>query len=843
MRSVFSEMLSGGNYIAPFLWLHNEDDSLIVRELERIHECGIGAVCLESRTHDEFCRDGWWSDIRLIFDTCRRLGMKVWILDDKHFPSGYANGAFEHGHDDLLIKEISEHHVDIVGPVRGGAIIADGFKEEKEDELLAAIAMKRLPGEQIYTGEMYDLTGGYKDGMLYFDLPEGVYSVALLMKTRSGVRNRTYGDKLDPRATDVYIDAVYQPHYDRFADEFGGTFLGFFSDEPGIYNDSKRSFAAPIGERFTHYPWNDYVAAELEKTFGAGYMKKLCGIWFDFADGTSQTARTEYMNIVTRLYDENFGSRIGRWCEEHGCMYIGHVIEDNNTHYKLTNGNGHYFRALAGQHMSGIDVVLHQIVPGLTEYSNTGCVSYRQMDNVFFHYVLAKLGSSLAVLDKKKNGLAMCEIFGAYGWAEGTKLMKYLTDHMLVRGINYFVPHAFSPKPDDPDCPPNFYDSGKNPEYRYFGALMQYMNRMSRLLSGGEHVCDVGLIYDAEAAWSAKDRTPMQDIAKVLYDSQIDYEIVPYDLLSESAGRYKVIILPYASYIPPEDLAALKKIGGAPDVKLICVGSGGRSVPGFGFVPLDSLAGYLSDMRDVTLSDSSKFVRAMHYRKSGSDVYMLINEDITKTVETSVRLRGFGGGKYLLSDIYGCRASVFDSPNGLIDVTLPPYQSVVIIPGESDTGEFEPYDEILYRDLPGGRTVRPEWEISVCAEKDYPDFRPYRTVSELINIASPDEMPDFAGHIMYKAVFDLDDSEGDGRLILDLGDVGEVSQAELNGRPLGVRRLPPHRYDITDSAVKQGNVLTVTVSTTSAYRYRDPFSKFLLLEPEGLLGPVRIIRV
>ena len=40
----------------------------------------------------------------------------------------------------------------------------------------------------------------------------------------------------------------------------------------------------------------------------------------------------------------------------------------------------------------------------------------------------------------------MCEIFGAYGWMEGTKLMKWLVDHMLVRGINWLVPHAFSPK-------------------------------------------------------------------------------------------------------------------------------------------------------------------------------------------------------------------------------------------------------------------------------------------------------------------------------------------------------------------------------------------------------------
>ncbi|MFR6327621.1 MAG: hypothetical protein ACLUOI_01455 [Eisenbergiella sp.] len=55
----------------------------------------------------------------------------------------------------------------------------------------------------------------------------------------------------------------------------------------------------------------------------------------------------------------------------------------------------------------------------------------------------------------------MCEIFGNYGWAEGAQTMKWLTDFMLVRGINVFVPHAFSPKDfPDPDCPPHFYAHG-----------------------------------------------------------------------------------------------------------------------------------------------------------------------------------------------------------------------------------------------------------------------------------------------------------------------------------------------------------------------------------------------
>ena len=42
--------------------------------------------------------------------------------------------------------------------------------------------------------------------------------------------------------------------------------------------------------------------------------------------------------------------------------------------------------------MSGIDIVLQQIVPGLTECSNAGYVSYKHMNNDFFHYYLGKLG-------------------------------------------------------------------------------------------------------------------------------------------------------------------------------------------------------------------------------------------------------------------------------------------------------------------------------------------------------------------------------------------------------------------------------------------------------------------
>ena len=64
--------------------------------------------------------------------------------------------------------------------------------------------------------------------------------------------------------------------------------------------------------------------------------------------------------------------------------------------------------------------------------------------------------------------------------------MKWLTNHMLVRGINEFTPHAFSMTYPDRDCPPHFYARGNNPQFHAFAKLMQYMQRAAHLLTDGQ---------------------------------------------------------------------------------------------------------------------------------------------------------------------------------------------------------------------------------------------------------------------------------------------------------------------------------------------------------------------
>ena len=149
------------NYIAPFLWLHNEENKLIVSELQRIRSSGIKAVCIESRTHEEFCREDWWSDVRLILDACKRLGMGLWILDDKHFPSGYANGIYEKEENrHLRALCIRSRRVDIAGPIKSCSILADEWRELPDDEFFGAFAFRRSALTSVQFGAPYGWSAG-----------------------------------------------------------------------------------------------------------------------------------------------------------------------------------------------------------------------------------------------------------------------------------------------------------------------------------------------------------------------------------------------------------------------------------------------------------------------------------------------------------------------------------------------------------------------------------------------------------------------------------------------------------------------------------------------------------
>lgn len=805
------------DYILPFLWLHGESHKELREEILAIKKSGCQSFCAESRPYPEFCREQWWEDFGFILKTARELDMHVWLLDDMRFPTGFANGAIERN-PKLRKKSLVYHKVDVLGPQKEVALIYDEYCR-KGDTLLAAVAYRRTGEGVDCCGEPINLTPTASDGLIYFDIPEGMWRVFFLLESRQPVGGRPdHIDMLDPASTDLMISEIYQPQYDHFAPYFGNTFRGFFSDEPGFLNNTGTYFSK-LGTEMA-LPWRSdlpALLAEKLQTTESDIIARLPGLWANIGDVAA--LRVAYMDIVTTLFAQNFTEKLGNWSRAHGVEYIGHTIEDMGSCSRLGHSAGHYFRCLDAQDMAGIDVVLHQIMPGQNEMLHTARIFNRIADPTFFVYALAKLGASHSHLNPRMKNRAMCEIFGAYGYAEGLPFMKKLADHMLASGINRYVPHAFSPKYPDPDCPPHFYSKGKNPQFEGFGDLIRYMQRVIHLFEGSVHQAPIALYYNAECEWAGDTTDTYFSVAKVLTQNQLDFDFVPEDYLLSAQIKdqklcinqeeYQLLMLPGCRYITPRLQQFLQKLEE-------------EGVPFYfrGTAP-EGFENHLEAVLPcgLSLSTPAPHLRYYHASRDGAELYLFKN-DGEQPIDTNVEL--LPEGALMVYDAWS-NACFAQADRRL---TLDAGESIIWIFGE-ETADLPPY---LHPMRMKGQEAVLLWDITAGEQKF--------TASPLMNLTAKGGLTRFSGKITYQAKAEIPA----GTKMLDLGIVGETAKVTLNGIDCGSRIAPPYAFDIS-KAIKPGeNRIEIEVVNNPAYYERDAFSIFMKLPPSGILGPTKFLK-
>ena len=910
MKAFINDVLNeqGSNYILPFFWQHGEPEEVLREYMGAIHACGIGAVCVEARPHPDFAGPGWWHDMDIILDEARRRGMKVWILDDAHFPTGYANGLLAQKEDCLCKQYIACNCADAYGPVPEATLCVEELAHHRptardfvnplfaeqdprkfdDDELLAVVAARVGEGDMV-SGDTVVLTDRVKDGWLEWDVPEGVWRIFVVYKTRNGGGKTSYINMLDEASCHVQIEAVYEPHYAHYKDDFGKTIAGFFSDEPAVGNVGGFDFDESIGRKKMPLPWNKDMDAMMVQRLGKDWVKYLPALWAPMTDAAAAgRARYSYMDAATELISRSFSGQLGQWCADHGVEYIGHIVEDMNQHSRLGSSMGHFFRAMKGQHMSGIDDIGNQVLPGGE--------SNRRLDGFakggqgeFYHFELGKLGASFAHIDPKKKGRAMCEIFGAYGWNTGVRTMKYLADHFLVQGINTFVPHAFSPKAfPDPDCPPHFYAHGENPQYRHFGRLMGYMNRMCHLLNHGRPVVPAALLYHGEAEWSGGFMLDQKPVRQLL-EHQIDVDIVPSDVfahmdefdaafkivdkadvpagaafgpvLSVNGQTYRMLVVPYAQFITeavarfcgeavqkgfkvifvdalPEGICDMEN--GPESTRLI------KALEGCAVVKLQELGRYILEENagEIRTDVSFEGLRYYHYVQDGAHVYMFLNESTGRTFkgDVTVAARGRAVGYDAMENHLFSAACEAAADGTVIHLILEPCESTVII--FDDTAEH--VEELLpacaQRPVSRSVAVKGPWTVSLCTAKAYPEFEPL-TVMEapLHDIGRLSR--EFSGLIRYEAVFEGHDAPA----VLALDNAYEGVELWINDTRADMKICPPYCFDITGLLKDGENTIRLEVATTLYRRVRamekgyNPFGNPpLVADPLGIIGEVHV---
>lgn len=872
MNTPLHDVLDGRaeNRILPFLWFRGEGEARIREEIAQIHGSGIGAVVVEARPHPDFYGPRWWEEFEAVMDESRRRGMKVWLLDDDHFPSGNAAGKNRHSPQHLKKRFIKECHVDALGPQPHATLHVAGWfpREDPSATLLAAVAIRREVGSARLGSERIDLTDRVAAGLLHWEVPEGYWRVFFVIETAEGgpERYRHHVNPLVAESVRVLIDAVYEPMYEKYRADFGKTFSGFFSDEPGFYNDRTAfDYESKPGKKGVELPWCPGLLEELSAAAQADFRPLLPLLWHEGGDATRR-ARHAYMDTVSRRYGDSFAGQIGKWCRERGVEYIGHILEDNGVHARLGPSAGHFFRALDGQDMGGCDVVLWQLVPGYDAGPYASATS-AEADGEFYHYGLAKLASSHGHLDPKKKGRAMAEVYGAYGWREGLKLMKWMTDHMLVRGVNHFVPHAYS-MADFPhgDCPPHFYARGRNPQHRHMGVLFRYLNRVSHLLTGGVHVAPAAILYHAQAEWASLDKAEAMHFHRplaALLRQQVDADVMPEATLMETARveggkllcqgeRFHCLVVPYAEVLPSQLARHLAQLGeqGLPiffvdgfPMKILEPGEAtllSRLTENkrAQVVSLDELPRAVRRAGDLIpfCQSTQPWLRTFHMRHDALEALMVFNEHPHFTVRSRVSLPlstplAYDGLENRLRQVEGSMVE----GHFQTDLVLEPYESLVFVSGPG-------LGDLPAQAIPGKTKsqipLEGPWSLSCAEAMEYPTFPPPRPLANLKAVLHPGKLGDFSGIFRYQTSFQF--SEPGIFALLDLGDVFETAEVWVNGKPAGTRIAPPYRFEVGSLLRPGANELRIEVTNTLVKSQRDRLSLYAPEEPSGLLGPVVI---
>lgn len=459
--------------VVPF-WMWNDrlEKDELVRQLHEIRGHGMSQIIIHPRFGLEtpYLSEEWFEMVGCIVDEARKEKMGVWIYDELNWPSGYA----------------------------GGKVL------------------------QEYTG----------------------FQAKHLVKNRSGfkVKNTSwkpaysethYTDVLNPKAVDAFIGSTYEQYWKRFKEDFGTTILGFFTDEPGFYNNF-------CGNDPDSIPWTEGLPAFFQAKNGYPLEPSLDLIFQDQGQ-MSVEARVAFWETVSNLYQESYFKKIQGWCHQKGVALIGHVlVEEDLVNTVKTQGN--FFYTMEYLDFAGYDL-LNRLEPS------------------------ALIPAKLADSARKGFGLhGVCaETFGVFGWDLTEKEMQRVASWQAETGLDVMIPHAlyYSLRGERfSDCPPSFMAEKFWPK---FGKFVEDTRR--RLKDRQGEVAEVAIYYPIEAVWgylSPSESRKAEEINHAFktasfacYNIGAEFDYLPSPFVSKDLPNYDCLILPKAEILP---LGVLKDI-------------------------------------------------------------------------------------------------------------------------------------------------------------------------------------------------------------------------------------------------------------------------------------------
>ncbi len=251
-----------------------------------------------------------WDALKYFTDACFERGMKVWIYDERAYPSGAAGHHVLNKMPDAQVKGLTCKSLISAGC---GELVPD----EKDVNFRYAAAYPIAGDGSLITDKAVKLD--LIDGKVSWKLENREWRVCAFFTRPIAflTENRVpYVDLMREDVVKCYIDVTHGEYLRRLGADRISRIKAFFTDEPGL----------PVHGCSSYFYEKDAVCAWTEQfdELLPGFEERYVDLFFD-TDRDFASSRREWWKTAAELYSRNYFGQIGKWCEEHGTRMTGHL--------------------------------------------------------------------------------------------------------------------------------------------------------------------------------------------------------------------------------------------------------------------------------------------------------------------------------------------------------------------------------------------------------------------------------------------------------------------------------------------------------------------------------------
>ncbi len=506
-------------------WQGPMEKKNIKLDMDTLREKGFRALIIEAG-YDmpyDYLSEDWFKAIKAGVEEAKKHDMKVWLIDEGKYPSGFAGGKFSQERPDLRMQ----------GFVTCGTIEVKAGESLKnhvlEDYVISAVATSKTEDNKtvFINDHKIDFEAGNSDWQIVLarsDFRTG-QTRAVNNPTRGKDTSNSLCDYLNPAAMEKFIEWTHEQYKKYLGKELGTTVYGFRGDEPD----------------FSYTPWTPEIINVFKERKGYDPTPYLAAMFTQNMTEFEKRVKADYWDVWSKMFAENFFKYQADWCAENGLAHITHLNSDHSMP-ACVRVSGDMMLALSRVQIPGVDAIWNQIWPGTV--------------NDF-----PKFASSVGHLYGKPR--VFSESFAAYYTSPTIPQAKYVVDHQIVRGINFF-------------------------EFMYWAAgtggttwmaqdgmkeLNEYTDRATYLMAQGVPGARIAMYMPTTTYWlgnNSADATVMS-LTQTLLQHQRDFDFVNDDAFNEvltvgdgylenaSGQKYYTLILPGIDVISEDAWAKIEE--------------------------------------------------------------------------------------------------------------------------------------------------------------------------------------------------------------------------------------------------------------------------------------------